>query len=276
MIRLQLKKLAVTAGTTAMLLFGLLAGTKNVSAEQLTAGELSVMTQSTATDTDTALLWLLAGAPYTQPQTINYNSSATASSWTGTLSGNYIGQALNLTYLGTINNTLSWNTAGSIGSSIVTGNGAISISYPTSSTFNLAFSDSLGYGGNTYTLNTSIPGSILSDGTIMFGSPGNEEVGNGEIGDPHWIQYSYYQDTDVISDIIIFPPIGPLIGKVKNVDYPTPPYIPPFTPLTGSFQETITLSPVPEPSTMMLVLLSGGLGAVHRLCRKCRRKNASA
>ena len=64
MIRVPFKNTAVTVSIMAMLLLGLVAGTEKTSAQQLTAGDFSVMTQSTATDTDAALLWLLAGSPF--------------------------------------------------------------------------------------------------------------------------------------------------------------------------------------------------------------------
>jgi len=206
MIRIPLRNSAVTVSTMAMLLLGPVAGTQNTSAQQLTAADLSAVTQSTASDNDALLLALFAGYELPQPgvpaQTISYSSTATDSTWanwTAALSGNYFGQTLNLAYVngtGTAD-TVSWETTGTFGGASVTGGGTSTISYSTSSSFDMTLSDTLVYGGNTYALNYSdIPGSILTDGDIMFGSPGNEEVGNGTLtlnGEPFGDPFcSYY------------------------------------------------------------------------------------
>jgi hypothetical protein len=169
----------------AMFLLGLVAGTENTSAQQLTDGTVSAITQSTASDSDAVFLYLSAGYQVGQlgvpTQDISFNSTTTATSWTGTLSGLYLGEALNLAYANGTNTagTVSWNTTGTFGGGSVTGGGTSAISYPTSSTFDLTFSDTLGYGGNTYAVNYDIPGSINADGTFMFGSLEDEEVGDG-------------------------------------------------------------------------------------------------
>jgi hypothetical protein len=79
----------------AMFLLGLVAGTENTSAQQLTDGTVSAITQSTASDSDAVFLYLSAGYQVGQlgvpTQDISFNSTTTATSWTGTLSGLYRG-----------------------------------------------------------------------------------------------------------------------------------------------------------------------------------------
>lgn len=179
----------VIVTTLVILMLVLFAGTQNISAEELTAADLSFMTQSTASDIDALLLSQFAGYTLPQPgvpdQTINYSSIATDSTWTNwtaALSGTYFDQALNLNY---VNGTgtasiVSWETTGTFGGVNITGSGTSAISYPTSSTFDLTLSEILVCAGNTYALNyTDIPGTFLPNGDIMFGSPGDEEVGIG-------------------------------------------------------------------------------------------------
>ncbi|MGA2440011.1 MAG: PEP-CTERM sorting domain-containing protein [Tepidisphaeraceae bacterium] len=256
---------AVTVTTLAMLILGIVGVTQNVSAQQLSAGDLSAMTQSTASDTDAVFLWLLAGAPAVSPQNLSYNSTASATDWSGTLSGNYLGQALNLSYLGTTSEgtvSWSWNATGIFGSGNVAGNGTATISYPTSGTLDLIFSDALEYGGHTYALNYNIPGSILSDGTIMFGSLGDEEVGSGTIDldgllqadKPH--KYSYLDADDTVASDDNG--VALITGGANNKVYK-------YTD-DGGLTGTIAAPVIPEPSTFVLV----GIGVVSLLARRRR------
>ncbi len=170
-----------SVGTLTLVVFAVVASTENVSSATLSAGDLSAMTQSTVSDSDVLFFWQVAGGS-TVPQTVAYSSTATPTTWSGTVGGILLGQVLNVGYLGTtVDGTVgwSWTTSGSFGSKSVTGNGSTSISYPTPETFTLLLAESLQCGSRTYAIDYSIPGSFLPDGSVMFGTPGNPEVGAG-------------------------------------------------------------------------------------------------
>ena len=165
MIHVPLKNSAVTVTTLAMLMLGLVAVTQNISAQEMTAPQLASIVQSTANDTDMLLLNILEGEPTTAPS-YSYNSTATDATWANwaeTLNGIYLGQTINLAYgNGSASaGTVSWDTTGTFGGGSVTDGGTSTISYPTSSTFDLTFNDTLTIGADSATADVVIPGTIL-------------------------------------------------------------------------------------------------------------------
>jgi hypothetical protein len=238
-----------------------------ISAAGLTEPDLAALVQSTANDTDMILLSYLTSPPSSLSYVYNSTASdATWTSWSGALSGTFSGQPLSLPYNnGTLTDyppgTVSWNTLGSLAGGAVSGGGSGTISYPTSSTFDLSFMDSLSYQGVTATADLSIPGTILGPGNFMFGTPGNPEAtadGSITLSDPIVItilgKYSYFKIDDVYFDDTVWR-IGPRRYLIRINSYLY------FTgDGTGVGNRGIL---VPEPSTWAMVLLGfAGLGYV--------------
>ncbi|MGB8368821.1 MAG: PEP-CTERM sorting domain-containing protein [Limisphaerales bacterium] len=271
MIHVPFKNSAVTVTTLAMLMLGLVAVTQNISAQEMTAPQLASIVQSTANDTDMLLLNILEGEPTTAPS-YSYNSTATDATWAnwaGTLNGLYLGQTINLAYgNGSASaGTVSWDTTGTFGGGSVTGGGTSTISYPTSSTFDLTFNDTLTIGADSATADVVIPGTILGEGDYMFGSPGNEEAGSGSFlldGVPvggAWLASGWYSghtnpDGSGWDDIRFWWGTIPTFWSAPTS---TAPFV--FTNTT-----------IPEPSTLSLL----SIGAVSLLARHWRRRTAQA
>jgi hypothetical protein len=227
----------------------------------LTQVQLSDMVQSTANDVDMVLLTYLTGASLGGPTVAyKYSSSATDStwaSWSGSLTGAFAGAPLSLSYDGSLTGyppgTVTWNTTGMLSGGSVAGGGSGAVSYPTASTFDLTFGDSLSYGGNTASVAISIPGTLLAGGNFMFGSPGSPEAGSGTLtvnGTTTDIEFG------VDFKLQYFPPA--FLDSVY-VDE-TKVWIKSYGPglfLTAMYNEV----PVPEPSTWTMMLIGfAGLG----------------
>ena len=60
--------------------------------------DASALVQSTASDTDALLLSAFVG--FQPGQTLNYNATSTSTTWSGSLSGRYLGTGLSLSYAG--------------------------------------------------------------------------------------------------------------------------------------------------------------------------------
>jgi hypothetical protein len=231
-------------------------------ASLLSPFEASALIQSTATDTDGMLLSLFYG--FEAGQTLNYSASLTTTSWSGTLTGTYLGTGLSLTYLGDLSNyqssgAVAWTNSGSYGNQSWSGSGSATIADTSSTTFQVSLSYSMMVGSNSASINYMIPGTVGSDGTIMYGEPGNEEVGDGTFslnGTPNKniSKYSYKtlsNGLQIISDIRIF-------GKKRgfNNDYNTDEF-------RGIIIGPLTSS-VPEPSSALL--MGFGLLALMGMC----------
>jgi len=277
MIPIHYKSVQGTINILILILLCSVSGPEQARAQsQLSDVDFAVMTQSTFADSDGMFLWALSGFPDTPAQTINYSSTATGTSWSGALGGQYLGQTLGLTYSGNFTAaSASWSTTGTFGGNSVTGSGTTSISYPTSDSFILTFSDSLTYGGNTWALVFDIPGTSFLDGTFMFGSPGNEEAGSGTLlynglvpSQSHYNVFSYKKSTSEPASDVRWDngPTGEdltknglVLNKVLG------------RPQSAAITQEITLTAVtvPEPSPLWL----GGAGvAMVMFIRRLRCK----
>ncbi len=242
-----------------------------VHAALLDVADASSIIQSTVTDQDFEFLHAFYGG---QPsQTLNYNSTSTATSWSGTLSGNYVGVPVSIAYSSSaLSSTGStWTSTGTYGTGsgtqTWTGGGSATITDTSSTTFNVTFTDSVSVGANTGSVTYTIPGTAGSTvplgGSAMYGDPSNPEaVGTGTVtlnGVTYTAAVSYFS----------YLRFWPYIICDYNGNYPFPPWIPSdnyykttsasATSVPFSLDGYIT-SVVPEPTG--LILLGVGLCGV--------------
>ncbi len=233
----------------------------------------SAMIQSTVTDQDFEFLHAFYGG---QSPSLDYNSSSNATSWSGKLSGDWLGSPVSISYTGDLSQyptgAVTWSSTGTYGTSTWSGSGSATITDTSTTTFNVTFLDSVSVGGNTGSINYVIPGSLLPNGNIMFGTPSNPEVGTGS----ETLNGNTTLNAALFSYLRFFP-YAPC--DYRN-GYPFPPWIPAdnvyyataASPTAVVFTLTGSISAVPEPSTLVMAgmaLLGGVLSAVNS--RKRRR-----
>ncbi len=243
----------------------------------LSVSDASEMIQSTATDNDVALLTSLFGY---QPQTFSYSSVSAPTAWAGALSGTYLGSGLNVAYLGDLSSYLStgavtWTSAGTYGAQSWSGSGSATIADTSATTFNVTLTESLAIGTSTASMNYVIPGTVLANGTEMFGSQQNQEAGTGTV------TLNGVAFLNILADS--WYKTGKWLPDIPSDYYDSegvPQYYPPFVggdnyfkagtappPSNGSFNLTgiITVNSVPEPSGFLLLSfgLFGVLGFLH-------------
>jgi PEP-CTERM motif len=245
------------------------------SAATLTAEDLAALVGSATTGTDVGFLDLFAGGSTAGPQpTWTLTETATGptfSNWTGSLVGQLLGTPLDLSYACTLmGNTITWNTLGTYGVIPVIGGGSGTVSYPTSTSFLLAFSDILVSSGGAYSVAGNLGGTVNADGTFGLGPSANmeSEVGpfpiafNGSAtSNSSW--YSFWQnpnqaDPNYYEDDIKYAWWLPTIRT------------------SGFFSSDISFtdSTVPEPSAFLL--LGTGLLVMSFAMRKTRIKMSTA
>jgi hypothetical protein len=127
-----------------------------------------LLLSNTSPELDFYALTLLAGSSMTD--VLNTSSTDTTTGFTATLAGTYLGQALSATYTG--NSTafpggaITWTSTGSYGVQAWTSRGNATFTFPSASTFQVAYSSSLAIGSNTVLTNLTISGA--DDGTSLF------------------------------------------------------------------------------------------------------------
>ncbi len=244
--------------------------TRAANAGLLNAMEASILVQSTATDTDAMFLGIFAGQPFPR-QTLNYDSTGTATAWSGVLSGMFQGTALSATYLGDLSSyassgAVSWTSAGSYGTENWSGSGTITITDTSARTFQVALQATLDVGSNTASIDYVIPGVVRGD-RIMF--PGEAGTGtmtvNGQDPDDpvdySFKEYHKYYYVAGSSDTVFagnrFDP--PRTGLESDNGW-----IVPADQVTANsfvFESRISMFTVPEPASVVL-MSSGVLGLI--------------
>jgi len=191
-------------------------------------------------------------------------STDTTTGFTQTLMGTYAGKALSVTYTGDSSafpgGPITWTSTGSYGADTWTGSGSAQFTFPTSSTFQVAYSSSLTIGSNTVLTNTTISGS--DDGTFLSysGTTGTQTVNGAEMPVP-------YFDTLLVpknpkKGDKDFDDIDLNNGKVRIVSDTTIEDVKPGPPTPPTMiADSGTLRAVPEPSSLALAGL-GLLGLI--------------
>jgi hypothetical protein len=238
---------------------------------QISSVDASTMVQSTASDTDALFLGILAG--FTPLQTLSYTSTNTDTSWLGSLSGTFQSSSVILGYTGDLSSypagPITWSSTGVYGSLIWAGSGTAMIT-TTGSTFSLALTDSATIGSSTYSINETIPGTTGGSGP-MFGNAMNPEVGTGTLtvngnmlADAQILNSYEPLDKNKVSDVIIagVPMDVTPGGAARN-----------FMAFTGDMLDsTVTVSVVPEPSSIVMFLLGTVAAGPFLLRRTLARK----
>jgi hypothetical protein len=149
-------------------------------ASLINAMDASAMIQSTSTDLDFGFLTEFFG--FHGGEIVNYNSTSIVSAtWAGTLAGTYLGTGLSVAYTGDVSaypsGPITWTDAGTYGAQGWSGSGSATITDVSATIFQVAVVDTLTIGSHVASVSGVIPGTVLSDGTIMFGDPANPEAG---------------------------------------------------------------------------------------------------
>jgi hypothetical protein len=242
------------------------------------AAMANLILNSTIPDGDLYTLGLYAGK---STDVLSTNETDTTAGFTSTMAGTYAGQTLSISYTG--NSTgfttatggpITWTSSGSYGALDWTGSGSANFTFPSASTFQIAYTstmsltlgtntlftaayDSTIHGANnntalyfTYATGTlTVNGSLVdlpcpTSYTISVAVPGKIEIDDIE----------YEGETIILSQ-----------NKINNVSpsYPAPPV---FITAAGS------ISFVPEPSSLVLA----GIGALSLIVGHAYRRPAKA
>jgi hypothetical protein len=256
MVKIATSSVALSLATLA------LAATANPSQAQLTEGQIDALVQSTYADVDVILATALSGGTIGGTTRYLYASAIDFFPlWEGILTGSTSGVPFTL-YHGGFEQQMIWFTTGTLGGQSVTGGGTFSIAYPTSTTFSLAFTDTLSANGSTASAAFTIPGSDLGPNFAMLGTTADPEANIGSItlnGSPTAQQFSL-SFKDLIN--VLF----------DDVYYDGRPWSQSFGVYGPQVMETISAS-VPETSTWTMMLAGfAGLGfAMSRRAASTRR-----
>jgi hypothetical protein len=236
------------------------------TAATLSPEGIAALAGSAASGTDVGFLNLFTGG-FTGPlPTWSLSETATNagwSNWSGSLAGQLLGTPMALAYAGTfLGNTLSWNTTGTYGAITVTGGGSATISYPTSSSFLVSFSDTLVSGSGAYSVAGGLGGSINPDGTFGLGPSATMESEVGPLPvmfngtpTPGADGYSFWQEPNQANPNFYR-------DDHKYAWWLPTIYTSGFFPSSTSFNDSTT----PEPQTYLL--LGAGLLAMAIAMRK--------
>ncbi len=259
----------ISRGIASVVALTALGAANSARADLLTSFDALALIQSTATDTDAFFFTLFTDSE----ATLTYSSSSSATTWTGTLTG----PGLSLAYLSTDLSNLplgpiTWTSTGSFGGQDWNGSGSATITETSPTTFDVVFTDAVTLGSNTASINVTIPGTVLSGQTVMFGSPGNEEVTpmgsgfvNGEALSKTIYSYSKNKDGILVKSDVQFVPDDKPPKLFKNNIYDANGNVLPFE-LNG------TIFAVPEPSSVVLL----GFGGLALLGYSWRRRSQDA
>jgi hypothetical protein len=174
-----MKKFRILAGILAIVL-GTMASTPDTRAGDINGPAMAgLILNNTIPDADLYALGLFVGM---YPDKLQTNATDTTTGFSETMTGTYAGQALSVTYTGDSTafpgGAITWTSTGTYGAETWNGSGAATFSFPTASTFQVAYSSSLTIGSNTVLDNTIISGA--DNGTLLYytGATGTLTINN--------------------------------------------------------------------------------------------------
>ena len=204
MFRIKTISVLVTLAFTAILSID----TKLTNAASFSVLEASTMIQSSVADVDAGLLSTLFG--FQVGEILNFQSEYTGLGWSSSLSGMYLGENLDITYLGDTSNYVSsemitWSSIGSYGIRSWSGNGMATISDIDSEQFSIDFNYSINVEGQPidYTAN-------------ILGIQNNASN----------IELSEWKYTEVNGNFTLSSPITIIIALLSQEKFPSIPGIP--------------------------------------------------
>lgn len=164
---MSMRKLSVK-----FLLLTMLAGASGrLHADTLPALFASYILQDALPDTDLYLLTKFEG--YVPRQTLTYSTLTMPTQWSATVSGNYGGTALNVSYLGNSSGyptgPLTWTSRGAFGAEAWTGSGTGQFTETSPSTFTLDLMTSLAVGAHQGSWDVSVDGTFSLMGSGFGG-----------------------------------------------------------------------------------------------------------
>ena len=231
---------------TVLIAAGVLALGSAAMAKELATLEASAVSQGTIADSDFFLLTEFFG--FTLAETLDYQSTADASGWTGTLSGTYLGTSVDVSYSGDLSaypgGAITCTSSGSFGPHAWNGNGTFSITDTGGAGFQVDFQSSLDVGANSGGFDLLIEGTA-DPSEIRF-------VDSSGTGIPRSMKPSF--KWDIASRTIITDVELEGIGEIIINEW-----------VVGAGNATIAgpITTVPAPATLPLLAL-GGLALVRR------------
>lgn len=258
------------------IILSLATSVQSASGATLSIADASVILQSTISDSDVFLLTALT-TPVSG--TVDYNSTSVTPGWSGTLSGTYNKDNLNVSYIGNLlsypSGPVTWNSSGNYGSIPWNSSGSATFVSTSATGFNIIFNDSLTVGSNSGSINYIIPGIQDESGTFFDGEVGTGTVSIEKSTYSNLIAYSYLARPITIgplrftSDLIILReipiPLPSIFNKGEVVFYPNSPGI----------ESRILVAAVPEPTSTLTLLALGTLGAASTIKRKLKPSKSS-
>jgi hypothetical protein len=141
----------------------------NIEAAPLTSSDAAVIAQSTFMDSDLFLLGDFVG--FRAGQFFTYDGSGSASGWTATVTGAYLGTPLSATYSGDSTafpgGPVTWSSVGSFGAQAWSSSGSALVT-STNDSFQVRFADMLTVGAQRGGIAATIDGVIDPDSTQRY------------------------------------------------------------------------------------------------------------
>ena len=149
-------------------LLALVASMQHASAGDINGPAMAgLVLNNTIPDGDLYALSLFAGR---SGNVLSTSATDTTAGFTETLSGNYAGQALSVAYTGNTTafpaGAVTWSSTGTYGAQAWAGSGSATFTFPTASTFQVAYTESLTIGANSVAINATLYGA--DNGTRLY------------------------------------------------------------------------------------------------------------
>ena len=223
----------------------------------------ALLSQNPTTDYDVHSLLDFSGeVPLSTP--LNYNSNTTAGGWTSTLTGNYLGQPLSVTYLGNLAGypgaPVTWTSTGTFGADSWTGSGSLAFS-GNAANFQIDVASNLQVGSNTV-VDSAILSGTSSPTNVELTTLSSTEILNGTTLPGHIMTVTM----DAVGRKRATCSMDGTIGGAILNDWEL---------ITGDLYSG-TISSAPEPSSLGVVLMPLACLALFRLWRRLEADRAKS